>query len=221
MAYSLSSKSSRETLLDKLDQLIALGLQVDLSREERLTLLEASTLLTLFAIGEDPDRDGLLETPARVARAQLDQLYRGYKLTTDQVMKVFHSESTGLVLVKQIPVYSTCEHHLLPFIGKAHVGYIPANGQVIGISKLARIVDLYARRLQIQERLTDQVADALETHLAPEGVIVVMEAEHMCMTIRGVQTPGTLTVTSSLRGSLLHEPEARAEALSLIHGGTL
>ncbi|MEZ0492470.1 GTP cyclohydrolase I FolE [Kineococcus sp. TBRC 1896] len=173
----------------------------------------------LLAIGEDPDREGLRDTPRRVAKAATE-LYAGLWLEpADVLVTDFGLEHDELVLVKDIEVQSTCEHHLLPFHGLAHVGYIPGeHGRVTGLSKLARLVDVYARRPQLQERLTTQVADALTEHLHPRGVIVVVEAEHSCMTYRGVRKPGAKTVTSAVRGSL-RNAATRAEAMSLIVAG--
>lgn len=170
----------------------------------------------LLAIGEDPERDGLRETPERVARAW-GELLAGHGTDASGVLgKTFDIAHDELVLVKDIELVSTCEHHLLPFTGVAHVGYIPSeNGRVTGLSKLARLVDLFARRLQVQERLTTEIADALVEHLDARGVIVVVEAEHTCMTMRGVRKPGSRTVTSAVRGLLRH-PATRAEAMSLI-----
>ncbi|WP_432510370.1 MULTISPECIES: GTP cyclohydrolase I FolE [Kineococcus] len=173
----------------------------------------------LLAIGEDPDREGLRDTPARVAKAATE-LFSGLWLEpADVLVTDFGLEHDELVLVKDIEVQSTCEHHLLPFHGVAHVGYIPGeHGRVTGLSKLARLVDVYARRPQLQERLTTQVADALVEHLHPRGVIVVVEAEHSCMTYRGVRKPGAKTVTSAVRGAL-RNAATRAEAMSLIVAG--
>ncbi|MHA6525895.1 GTP cyclohydrolase I FolE [Tessaracoccus sp. G1721] len=172
----------------------------------------------LAAIGEDPERDGLQETPDRVARAW-GELLAGHGADPSGILgKTFDIAHDEMVLVKDIELVSTCEHHLLPFTGVAHVGYIPsADGRVTGLSKLARLVDVYARRLQVQERLTTQIADALVEHLDARGVIVVVEAEHTCMTMRGVRKPGSRTVTSAVRGLLRH-PATRAEAMSLIIG---
>ena len=174
----------------------------------------------LLAVGEDPDRDGLIGTPDRVARA-LTELYAGIGHDAAEVLNTtFDVSHDELVLVKDIEMSSSCEHHLLPFTGVAHIGYIPAkDGRVAGLSKLARLVDVYARRPQIQERLVAQIADALVTHLGARGVIVVIEAEHMCMTLRGVRKPGAKTITSAVRG-VLRDPATRAEAMSLIIGGT-
>lgn len=170
----------------------------------------------LVAIGENPDRDGLRETPARMARA-----YREIFAGLDQdpaahLEKVFAVDHDEMVLVKDIPFYSVCEHHLLPFFGRAHVAYIPAGGKVTGLSKLARLVTGYAARPQVQERLTQQVAAAIVQRLAPQGVAVVLQAEHMCMTMRGVQKPGSKTLTSAVRGIMRSNPATRAEVMSLI-----
>ncbi|WP_407919903.1 GTP cyclohydrolase I FolE [Haloechinothrix halophila] len=171
----------------------------------------------LIACGEDPDRDGLVETPARVARAY-QEMFAGLHTNPDAVLdRTFDESHEELVLVTDIPMYSTCEHHLVPFHGVAHVGYIPdERGRVTGLSKLARLVDLYAKRPQVQERLTSQIADALDHKLAPRGVIVVVEAEHLCMAMRGIRKPGARTTTSAVRGILKTSPVTRAEALDLI-----
>jgi len=173
----------------------------------------------LLAVGEDPDRDGLKSTPDRVARMYAE-IFSGIGARPDHLLTtVFEADHDELVLVKDIEVASTCEHHLVPWIGVAHVGYIPnADGRITGLSKIARLVDLYARRPQVQERLTTQVADALESGLAPRGVIVVVEAEHLCMTIRGVRKQGARTVTSAVRGLLRDSASTRGEAMSLILG---
>jgi GTP cyclohydrolase I len=170
-------------------------------------------------VGEDPDREGLRDTPARVARAYAE-IFAGLYVDPDSVLdKTFDEQHRELVLVKDIPIFSSCEHHLVPFHGVAHVGYIPGeNGRVTGLSKLARVVDLYARRPQVQERLTAQVADAIVRKLDPRGVIVVIEAEHLCMGMRGVRKPGSRTTTSAVRGMFQTSPSSRAEALSLIRG---
>jgi GTP cyclohydrolase I len=170
----------------------------------------------LVAIGEDPDRDGLRETPARVARA-LAETFAGLHMTAEDVLTTtFDLGHDEMVLVKDIELYSTCEHHLVPFHGVAHVGYIPSGqGRITGLSKLARLVDVYARRPQVQERLTTQVVEAIMRILEPRGAIVVIEAEHLCMAMRGVRKPGSRTVTSAVRGSL-RDSASRAEAMSLI-----
>jgi GTP cyclohydrolase I len=173
----------------------------------------------LIACGEDPDRSGLLETPARVARAYRE-MFAGLYTEPDSVLdKTFDEAHEELVLVTDIPMYSTCEHHLVAFHGVAHVGYIPnCGGKVTGLSKLARLVDLYAKRPQVQERLTSQIADALVRKLEPRGVIVVIEAEHLCMAMRGIRKPGARTITSAVRGSLQTSASSRSEALDLIKG---
>ncbi|MBC6447044.1 GTP cyclohydrolase I FolE [Actinokineospora xionganensis] len=175
----------------------------------------------LLACGEDPDRDGLVDTPARVARAYAE-LFAGLYTDPESVLnKTFDESHDELVLVTDIPMFSTCEHHLVPFHGVAHVGYIPnEQGRITGLSKLARLVDLYAKRPQVQERLTSQVADAMMKKLEPRGVIVVIEAEHLCMAMRGIRKPGARTTTSALRGILKSSPSSRAEAIELINGRT-
>jgi GTP cyclohydrolase I len=171
----------------------------------------------LLAVGEDPDRDGLKDTPQRVARAYAE-IFSGLAMDPADVLTTsFELGHDELVLVRDIEVFSTCEHHLLPFHGIAHVGYIPGrHGRVTGLSKLARLVDVYARRPQIQERLTTQIADALVDALAPRGAFVMIEAEHLCMSMRGVRKPGTLTVTSAVRGLFKENPATRAEVMSLL-----
>ena len=171
----------------------------------------------LAAIGEDPDRDGLRETPARVARMYAE-IFAGIGVDPSQVLtKVFEADHDEMVLVRDISLASTCEHHLVPWFGHAHVGYIPnESGDITGLSKLARLVEIYARRPQVQERLTTQVADALEACLQPRGVIVIVEAEHLCMSFRGVRKAGAKTVTSAVRGQFRDSPATRAEAMSLI-----
>lgn len=170
----------------------------------------------LIAVGEDPDREGLLETPARVARAY-QELFAGlHQRPEDVLTTTFDLGHDEMVLVKDIEVFSTCEHHLVPFHGVAHVGYIPsADGKITGLSKLARLVDVYARRPQVQERLTTQIAEALMRILEPRGVIVVVECEHMCMSMRGIRKPGAKTLTSAVRGQL-RDAATRSEAMSLI-----
>lgn len=177
---------------------------------------EAAIRELLLAIGEDPDREGLTETPARVARAYAE-LLTGVNQTAEEVLSaVFEVGHDELVLVKDIEFWSLCEHHLVPFFGVAHVGYIPGlSGHVTGLSKLARLVDVYARRLQVQERITTQIADSLVDVLDAQGVIVVLEAEHQCMSMRGVRKTGARTITSAVRGQL-RDPATRAEAMSLI-----
>jgi GTP cyclohydrolase I len=175
----------------------------------------------LLACGEDPDREGLRDTPARVARAYRE-LFAGLFIDPDTVLaKTFDEGHEELVLVSEIPLFSFCEHHLLPFHGVAHVGYIPnPAGRVTGLSKITRLVDLYARRPQVQERLTSQVANALVRKLEPRGVIVVIEAEHLCMSMRGIRKPGARTTTSAVRGTLRSSASSRAEAIALIRAGS-
>lgn len=178
---------------------------------------EAAVRELLLAVGEDPDRQGLRDTPARVARSYRE-IFAGLYTDPDSVLDTtFDEQHDELVLVKSIPMYSTCEHHLVSFHGVAHVGYIPGtDGRVTGLSKLARVVDLYAKRPQVQERLTAQIADALVRKLDPRGVIVVIEAEHLCMAMRGVRKPGATTTTSAVRGLFKTNHASRAEALDLI-----
>ncbi|SPM30173.1 GTP cyclohydrolase I FolE [Mycobacterium terramassiliense] len=178
---------------------------------------EAAIRELLYAIGEDPDRNGLQDTPARVARAYRE-MFAGLYTDPDSVLNtMFDEDHDEMVIVKEIPMYSTCEHHLVSFHGVAHVGYIPGkDGRVTGLSKIARLVDLYAKRPQVQERLTSQIADALVSKLDPRGVIVVVEAEHLCMAMRGVRKPGAVTTTSAVRGMFKTSPASRAEALDLI-----
>jgi GTP cyclohydrolase IA len=184
-----------------------------------LPRIERAVHEILLAIGEDPDRDGLRETPARVARAYAEQFAGLGQQPEDVLTTVFDADHDEMVLVRDIEMYSTCEHHLTPFFGFAHVGYIPnEKGQITGLSKLARLVDVYARRPQVQERMTSQVADALMDVLEPRGVIVVIEAEHLCMSMRGVRKPGAKTVTSAVRGIFLDSDRTRAEAMSLLLG---
>lgn len=171
----------------------------------------------LIGVGEDPDRDGLRDTPMRVAKAY-GEMFSGLQSDPAEVLSTtFDLGHDEMVLVRDIEVWSTCEHHLLPFTGVAHVGYIPSHGRITGLSKLARLVDAFAKRPQVQERLTSEVADALVEHLSPQGVIVVIECEHLCMTMRGVRKPGAKTVTSAVRG-VMANPATRAEAMSLIIG---
>lgn len=187
-------------------------------REFDFAAAEKAVRDLLIAVGEDPERDGLQDTPARVARAY-EEIFRGMRMTADEVLSTtFDLGHDEMVLVKDIELYSTCEHHLVPFHGVAHIGYIPnADGRITGLSKLARLVDVFAKRPQVQERLTTQVADSLMRILEPRGAIVVMEAEHLCMSMRGVRKPGAKTTTSAVRGSL-RDPATRAEAMALILG---
>lgn len=180
---------------------------------------EAAVRELLFAVGEDPDREGLLETPARVARAYKEMFSGLHTDPTEVLNKTFSEDHSELVLVRDIQFYSTCEHHLVPFFGTAHIGYIPGkDGKVTGLSKLARLIDGLAKRPQVQERLTSEVADALMDRLDPAGAIVVVEAEHMCMAMRGIRKPGANTVTSAVRGIFQSNASSRAEAMALIRG---
>jgi len=188
-----------------------------LSEPIDLPRIERAVREILAAIGEDPDRDGLVDTPARVARAYAEQFSGLSRGPEDVLDTVFDAEYDELILVRDIEVYSTCEHHLVPFFGRAHVAYIPnEKGQITGLSKLARLVDVYARRPQVQERMTSQIADALMRVLEPRGALVVIEAEHLCMSMRGVRKPGAKTVTSAVRGSIRDNASTRAEAMSLL-----
>lgn len=172
-----------------------------------------ATLLDYY--DANPSRDGIQETPRRV-RQMYEELTRGYSQDPRHVMTTFPNEGTDqMILVEEIPIVSLCEHHLLPFVGKAHIGYIPEE-KLAGLSKFKRIADIYARRFQVQERLTQQIANCLQDLLSPKGLIVMIEAEHMCMTIRGAQSPGTRTKTSALKGVLLDDPGARAEAFAMM-----
>ncbi len=180
--------------------------------------IERAVREILLAIGEDPDRDGLLQTPSRVAKSYTEIFAGLHQNPSDLLATTFDLDHEEMVLVKDISFYSTCEHHLVPFHGTAHIGYIPSHeGKVTGLSKLARLVEVYARRPQVQERLTTQIVDALMTNLQPRGAIVVIECEHLCMSMRGVRKPGAKTVTSAVRGQL-RETATRAEAMSLILG---
>lgn len=178
--------------------------------------IEAAIREILIAIGEDPDREGLVETPDRVAR-MYEEIFSGLEEDPEKHLKIFTEEDNDeMVVVRDIPLYSMCEHHLIPFIGKAHIAYIPGEGRVIGLSKLARIVNCFARRPQLQERLTSQVADFLYDNLRPQGVAVVVEAEHLCMTMRGARASGSQTRTSAMRGIMRSDARTRAEAMSLL-----
>lgn len=173
----------------------------------------------LEAVGEDPEREGLRETPDRVAR-MYGEIFSGLSADPMEHLKVFNEEGKHdeLVFVKDIPLYSVCEHHLLPFIGRAHIAYIPRDGRIIGLSKFARIVDCFARRPQVQERLTGQIADFLYDELKPQGVAVFIQAEHLCMTMRGARAAGTVTETSALRGCMRSDARTRAEVTALLKG---
>lgn len=184
--------------------------------QEAIDRLKVHYKQVLTEIGEDPEREGLLKTPERVAKA-MQFLTHGYELDPAEILKgaLFHEEYSQMVLVKDIEVYSLCEHHMLPFFGKCHVAYIP-NGTIVGLSKIPRIVDAYARRLQVQERLTDEIRDCLQETLNPLGVAVVMEAQHMCMAMRGVQKQNSLTTTSAFTGVFLDESKTREEFIKLV-----
>jgi GTP cyclohydrolase I len=183
------------------------------------TPFEAMLREILVLIGEDPTREGLRQTPARV-EASLKWLTRGYGMSVEDVIgdALYHERHDNLVCVRDIEIYSLCEHHMLPFFGRAHVAYLP-NGRLVGLSKIPRVIEVFARRLQVQERLTDQVADALMRVLEPRGVGVVIEAYHLCMMMRGVEKQNSKTVTSALRGALLEDGKTREEFLGLVHGG--
>ncbi len=174
----------------------------------------------LLAVGEDPEREGLIGTPSRIAD-MYEEIFSGLGKDPGEHLKIYFQQEKyeELVLVKDIPFYSVCEHHLVPFFGKAHVGYLPKNGRLTGLSKLARVVETTAKRPQLQERLTATVAEAVQSKLNPYGVIVVIEAEHMCMTMRGVNKPGSKTVTSAVRGIFASDAKARAEVMSMINSG--
>ncbi len=179
--------------------------------------IQAAVKELLLAVGEDPDREGLLETPQRVAN-MYEEIFSGLEDDPHKYLKIFHEtqQHNELVVVRDIPLYSVCEHHLLPFIGKAHIAYIPQGGRIIGLSKFSRIVDCFARRPQVQERLTAQVADFLFEHLDPLGVAVLIEAEHLCMTMRGARAAGSKTQTSALRGTMRSDARTRAEVMALL-----
>lgn len=190
--------------------------ETEVSSEIDQPRIQAAVREILLAIGEDPERDGLMETPARVARAYAEFFGGLHEDPAEALGTTFDISHDELVLVKDIPFYSNCEHHLVPFHGHAHIGYIPStDGGITGLSKLARLVELYARRPQVQERLTTQIVEALMAHLHPRGAIVVVQAEHLCMSMRGVRKPGAQTVTSAVRGQL-RDATTRAEAMSLI-----
>ncbi len=181
--------------------------------------IERAVREILEAVGEDPDREGLQETPSRVAR-MYEEIFSGLDSDPKEHLKIFNEggRHEELVLVKDIPLYSVCEHHLLPFIGRAHIAYIPKDGRIIGLSKFARIVDCFARRPQVQERLTAQIADFLYEELEPLGVAVFIEAEHLCMTMRGARAAGSSTQTSALRGCMRSDAKTRAEVMALLGG---
>ena len=194
------------------NQSINTEFKVPVSEEE----MQQAVRTLLLGLGEDPDREGLRDTPKRVVKA-LKFLTSGYEQSLDELLNgaVFHEDTNEMVLVRDIDLFSSCEHHILPILGVAHVAYIP-DGKVIGLSKIARICEMYARRLQVQERLTQQIADALQGLLKPHGVAVVVEATHMCMVMRGVQKPGSWTVTSSMQGVFAEDSRTREEFMGLI-----
>ncbi len=181
--------------------------------------IEKAVREILEAIGEDPDREGLVRTPERVADMYAEIFAGLHDDPAEHLAVTFAADHDEMIMVKDIPLYSVCEHHMAPWVGRAHVAYIPnANGRITGLSKLARLVDSYARRLQVQERLTSQIADQIDEKLEPRGVLVVVEAEHLCISMRGVQKPGTTTVTSAVRGLFRDNASTRAEAMAFIHG---
>lgn len=178
--------------------------------------IEKGVRLILEGIGEDPDRKGLRETPERVAKLY-EEIFAGLETPTEEILKHMEGESHDeMVLLKDIPFYSICEHHLLPFIGKAHVAYIPSEGKIVGLGELAKAVEIFAKRLQVQERLTTQLADLIMERLKPKGAMVIIDAEHLCMSMRGIKKPGTRTVTSAVRGIFRTKQSTRAELLALI-----
>jgi GTP cyclohydrolase IA len=180
--------------------------------------IETAVREILLAIGEDPNREGIKATPERVARMYCELMAGMDEEPREHVKSVFTEKYNEIVLLRDIPFYSICEHHLMPFIGLAHVAYLP-DGKVLGVSKLARIVDCFARRLQVQERLTNQIAEFIMKSLKPKGVAVVLEASHSCMTIRGIKKPGSVMVTSAIRGIFMRDPRSRSEVLGLMHSG--
>ena len=188
------------------------GLALDKER------IEKAVKEILLAVGEDPDREGLVDTPKRIAN-MYEEIFAGLNEDPGSYLEIHFQQEKyeELVLIKDIPFYSVCEHHLVPFFGKAHVGYLPRNGKLTGLSKLARVVDVVSKRPQLQERLTTIVADTVQKQLEPYGVIVVMEAEHMCMTMRGIKKPGSKTVTSAVRGVFATDPKSRSEVMSIIN----
>ena len=179
--------------------------------------IEISIRQILEAIGEDPDREGLVETPKRVAN-MCEEIFAGLQKDPRDEIKVFNENNDEMIVVKDIPFYSMCEHHLLPFIGMAHVAYLPGDGKILGLSKIARVVDTVAKKPQLQERLTSEIADIIMESVDAKGVAVIVEAEHLCMTMRGIKKPGSKTVTSALRGTMKSDMRTRNEAMQLIKG---
>ncbi len=204
------------TLMTDPTEILASGATPPEARNVDKARIEAAVREILAAVGEDVSRDGLLETPARVARMYAEMFGGLHVEPGRHLHKVFEEQYDEMVLVRDITFHSMCEHHLLPFIGTAHIGYVP-KGKITGLSKLARVVDEVSRRPQVQERMTHTIADLIESELGAKGVIVVLEAEHTCMTIRGVKKPGALTITSAVRGLLKNDPSSRAEAMALIN----
>lgn len=191
-------------------------------KEKKVDLkkIERGVRAILEGVGEDPQRPGLKQTPVRVA-AMFSEILGGHREDPSTHLKIIQGEKHDeMVLIKNIPLYSMCEHHLLPFAGVAHVAYIPKEGRIVGLSKIARVVDILSHRLQVQERLTKQIADLIDIHLKPLGVMVVIEAEHMCMSMRGAKKPKSITVTSAVRGSFRTSNATRSEAMTLIKGGS-
>ena len=191
------------------------------SKEKKVDLnkIERGVKLILEGVGENPKRSGLKETPHRVARMFSEILGGLHENPTEQLQAIQDEKHDEMVIIKNIPLYSMCEHHLLPFAGVAHIAYIPKGGRIVGLSKIARVVDILSRRLQVQERLTKQIADLVMEYLNPLGVMVVIEAEHMCMSMRGAKKPKSMTVTSAVRGSFRTHSATRSEAMTLIRGG--
>lgn len=190
-----------------------------MEKKENLKKIEKGIVLILEGVGEDPRRPGLQETPKRVAK-MFSEILGGKSQDASIHLQPIHGEKHDeMVLIKNIPLYSMCEHHMLPFAGVAHVAYIPKGGRIVGLSKIARVVDILSQRLQVQERLTKEIADLIEEHLRPLGVMVVIEAEHMCMSMRGAKKPKSFTVTSAVRGSFRSSSATRSEAMTLIRGG--
>jgi len=190
-----------------------------MEKKENLKKIEKGIVLILEGVGEDPRRPGLQETPKRVAK-MFSEILGGKSQDASIHLQPIHGEKHDeMVLIKNIPLYSMCEHHMLPFAGVAHVAYIPKGGRIVGLSKIARVVDILSQRLQVQERLTKEIADLINEHLRPLGVMVVIEAEHMCMSMRGAKKPKSFTVTSAVRGSFRSSSATRSEAMTLIRGG--